>query len=142
MTSYLLLFGFGIITAGAGLDLLLGVTKTLVRQLPFVFGALGSAAVVIVGIIAVHGRVDSVPLGQSLGVGQSYLRIDRLAGLFLILVGGLGVLVSFAQLSGHNRPITSISHTAPHLKVSYTTPPSAFVAHSPLFPGRISLQYP
>ncbi len=95
MTSYLLLFGFGIITAGAGLDLLLGVTKTLVRQLPFVFGALGSAAVVIVGIIAVHGRVDSVPLGQSLGVGQSYLRIDRLAGLFLILVGGLGVLVSF-----------------------------------------------
>ena len=37
-------------------------------------------------------------------------------------------------------PITSISRTAPHLKVSYIAPPSAFVTHSPRNPGLFRVQ--
>ena len=117
MSTDLLVFAFGIIALGAAIDLFFGITNVLTRQLPFVLGALGSVAVVIVGIAAVHGHVGNLSFGQSLGVGESYLRIDRLAGLFLILIGGLGALVSTAIASWVKPPgrLASRGHGAGYM---------------------------
>jgi hydrogenase-4 component B len=103
MREPLLLAALGVWTIGAAIDLVFGADRTARRVAPYLAGLLGAGSVCASGVIAVLGPARTVDLGTTLGVGETTLRLDSLAGLFLTLTGGLGVLVS-ACLLGWTRP--------------------------------------
>ncbi len=94
MTSALLLAAMIVWAVGAGADLVLGVQRRWARPLPSLAALAGCGLVASAGVRMVLGRAHVVDLGSTLGVGETALRLDPLAGLFLTLVGGLGALVS------------------------------------------------
>jgi formate hydrogenlyase subunit 3/multisubunit Na+/H+ antiporter MnhD subunit len=51
------------------------------------------------GVLCVLGPALTVHLGDLFDFGQTVLRMDQLAGLFLTLTGGLGVVISLALLN-------------------------------------------
>ncbi len=60
---------------------------------------IASTLVTITGVLCVSGPALTVHLGDLLDFGQTALRLDQLAGLFLTLTGGLGVVISLALLN-------------------------------------------
>ena len=103
MTPALLLAAIIVWSVGAALDLVVGADRRWARVTPYVCGLAGSALVVVAGVRAVLGPPRVVDLGTTLGVGTTSVRLDPLAGLFLTLAGGLGVLIS-ACLVSWSRP--------------------------------------
>jgi len=99
MTASLLLAALAVWAAGAAADLLLGADRLLARLVPYAAGAVGSALAAAAGVLAVSGPTRIVDLGSTLGFGTTSIRVDPLAGLFLTLTGGLGVLISLCVLS-------------------------------------------
>lgn len=99
MTPVLLLVGIAVWSAGAGFDLVAGADRRWARPVPFTAGLVGSGVVTIAGVLAVLGRPDTVRLGSTLGVGETTIRLDALAGLFLTLAGGLGMVISLCLVS-------------------------------------------
>ncbi len=99
MTAALLLAAMVVWAAGAAVDLLAGTKPRWARPLPFSLALAGSALVTAAGVRMVLGRGQVVSLGSTLGLGETILRLDPLAGLFLTLVGGLGTLVSACLVS-------------------------------------------
>lgn len=91
-------------TAGAAADLAAGPRRPLARGAPYVAGAAGSALVTAAGALCVVHPQGAFSLGSTLGVGTTTLELDPLAGLFLTLVGGLGVCVSACLLSWSRPP--------------------------------------
>ncbi|MGH9064015.1 MAG: proton-conducting transporter membrane subunit [Acidimicrobiales bacterium] len=99
----LLLAGLVVIALGGGLDLALGAERRLVRPLPYLAALAGSGCLVATGVLSVLGPGRTVDLGGVLDLGRTSLRLDHLAGLFLTLTFGLGVLLS-ACLASWVRP--------------------------------------
>ena len=99
MTASLLLTAIVVWAAGAALDLTVGTKRRWARLTPFVIGVVGSGLVTAAGVRMTLGSASTVHLGSTLGVGETTLRLDPLAGLFLTLVGGLGVVVSACLVS-------------------------------------------
>jgi hydrogenase-4 component B len=73
------------------------VRAPALRRAPALCSAIGCVLLVIVGVGAALGGSEPVlSLGHWLGFGQSALRADRLAGIFLALTGLTGAAVSLA----------------------------------------------
>lgn len=79
---------------GALVDLVFGADRRWGRITPYVAGLVGAGAVTAAGVSCVLAPVGVVNLGATLAVGETSLRLDALAGLFLTLAGGLGVALS------------------------------------------------
>jgi len=99
MTPTLLLVAVIVWGVGATFDLVVGAERRRARITPFVCGLVGSALVTASGVRAVLGPARVVDLGATLGVGTSSIRFDPLAGMFLTLAGGLGVVISACLVS-------------------------------------------
>lgn len=99
MTAALLLAAAIVWAAGAASGLGSGAQSRWSRLVPFAAGGLGSALVAAGGARMVLGPTITMRLGPTLGVGQTALRFDPLAGLFLTLAGVVGVLVSASCVS-------------------------------------------
>jgi hydrogenase-4 component B len=99
MTDTLLLAAAIIWAAGAAVDLSVGTDRWLPRVIPFVGALVGSVLIAVAGVRMDVGSTSVVDLGSTLGVGETTLRLDPLAGLFLTLVGGLGAVVSCCLIS-------------------------------------------
>jgi hydrogenase-4 component B len=99
MTGALLLAALAVWAAGAAADLVLGADRLSPRVVPYAAGVIGSAVATAAGVLAVRGPAQVLDLGSTLGFGTTSIRLDPLAGLFLTLTGGLGVLISLAALS-------------------------------------------
>jgi hydrogenase-4 component B len=98
MTTGLFLASLIVWAAGAALGLLARPRRASVRSLPFLAGLIGSGLVTACGVRSVLGEGRLVSLGSTLSVGVTAVRFDHLAGLFLTLTGGLGVVVSACLL--------------------------------------------
>jgi hydrogenase-4 component B len=85
----------------------------LSRRLSALGSLVSSIAVLIVGFDAA-GSWDSasLDLGTWLGFGNTTLRVDSLSGIFLGLVGALGIAVSLRYLESAARRIETVLHPA------------------------------
>ncbi|HLI16484.1 MAG TPA: proton-conducting transporter membrane subunit [Acidimicrobiales bacterium] len=99
MTEALLVAAALVLALGATFDLASRSRRGWRRTLPFAAGAAGSALATAAGVAMVLGPARTAELGSALGTGATSLRLDPLAGLFLTLVGGLGVAVSACLVS-------------------------------------------
>ena len=99
MTASLLLAALVVWATGAVVDLVLGADRFPARLAPYAAGAVGSALATVAGALAVGGPSRVLDIGSTLGFGTTSIRLDPLAGLFLTLTGGLGVLISLCVLS-------------------------------------------
>ena len=103
MTGTLLVAAMSLWALGAVVDLLRGTTATWARVFPFVAGLLGGGLITAAGLLSVYHPEGAVSLGATLGAGDTSVRLDALAGLFLTLCGGLASALS-ACLIGWARP--------------------------------------
>jgi hydrogenase-4 component B len=99
VTPELLIGALAMWALGAAIDVACGSSHRLVRQLPYLAGALGCVAITIAGVHLDLGRPSTNEFGASLGTGPIVIQLDSLAGLFLTLIGGLGVAVSCCAVS-------------------------------------------
>ena len=99
MTAAFLLSALIIWAAGALVDLVAGANERWSRLAPYIAGIAGSALLTASGVRAVLGPARYLSLGTTLGVGTTSIHLDPLAGLFLTLTGGLGVVISACLVS-------------------------------------------
>ena len=94
--------------------LVLAVAVLLPRidaRVALIVNAVGAALLAVVGFAtAAHWTTASINLGTWLGFGNSTLRSDGLAGIFLALVGTTGAAVSIALLERRPRPLATTLH--------------------------------
>ena len=83
---------------GAVADLVAG-PRTATALTPYVAAMCGSGLVAAAGVVCVLHPQGAFSLGSTLALGETSLRLDALAGLFLTLSGGLGMCVSAGLLS-------------------------------------------
>ena len=94
MTGELLVIALCLFALGGAVDLVRGTAATWARVVPFVAGIGGGGLVTAAGLFAVYHPEGVVSLGSTLGVGQTSVRFDALAGLFLTLTGLLASAIS------------------------------------------------
>ena len=94
MSSSLFAAGLACFAAGGLIDLVIGTGSRLVRPVPYLFGATGSGCLLVLGVHATTTTAAGVDLRWLFGVGNSALRIDPLAGLFLTLLFAIAMAVS------------------------------------------------
>ena len=99
MSAALLLAGLAALGLGAAADLVLGADRAWARPVPYLLAVGASGCLVAAGALSVLGAPRTVDLGGLLGVGHTSVRLDQLAGLFLTLVGGLGLAISAGFVS-------------------------------------------
>ncbi len=92
--SALLIAGWACLALGVVGDLAWGAGRAHLRPVSYVAAAAGSACLAAAGALALSGGVRTYELGAVLGLGPTALRLDRLAGLFLVLTSGTATLVS------------------------------------------------
>jgi formate hydrogenlyase subunit 3/multisubunit Na+/H+ antiporter MnhD subunit len=110
MREVLLLIGMSLWAAGAVVDLTVGGGQRRVGTIPYVAGMVGGVCVCAAGVLSVVGSSRTVDLGTTLGVGQTLLRLDGLAGMFLTLTAGLAVAISACMVSWARVPGRSAGH--------------------------------
>lgn len=103
MIGALVLAALAVFAVGALLDVSFGPRWRSTRGLPYVAAIVGSGLVLAAGVASVLHPQPTFFLGSSLGVGETSVRFDRLAGLFLTLTGALAACVS-AGMSSWSRP--------------------------------------
>ncbi len=100
MTAALIVAALACLLAGAAVDLGLGTRWAMVRALPYLLGAVGSACLLAVGIHATLSRTPTtIGIAPLFDVARGALRVDPLAGLFLTLMFGIGLAVSLCFAS-------------------------------------------
>jgi hydrogenase-4 component B len=95
----LLLIALIVMGAGAVINLVAGSGPRWSRRATYGMASAASGVLVAVGALCVNGRAVRVDLGDLLDFGQTRLLLDPLAGLFLTLVGGLGLVISLSMLN-------------------------------------------
>jgi hydrogenase-4 component B len=95
----LLLVALLLMGSGAIINVISGSTPKWSRWVVYGMAAAASALVGVIGVLCVSGHAVTVDLGNLLDFGQSTLRLDPLAGLFLTLVGALGLFISLSMLN-------------------------------------------
>jgi hydrogenase-4 component B len=99
VTGPLLAAALGCLGAGALVDTFGTPRAGWLRTAPYALGAAACALLLVVGVHATVSRTTVLHLGAAFGVGQTDLRLDPLAGLFLTLLFGLGLCVSACCVS-------------------------------------------
>jgi hydrogenase-4 component B len=98
-SAAVLLTALVIWAGGAALDLTAGAGRRWARTTALLGAVVGCGFVAAAGVQMVLDAPSIVHLGSTLGVGRTTLTLDPLAGLFLTLVGGLGLVVSACLVS-------------------------------------------
>jgi len=98
LPEILLLVALGAFGLAGGLDLTLGADGVRRRLVSAGAAIVGCIAVASAGGVILRRPAETVSLGTTLGVGRLLLRLDPLAGGFLLLTGGVGALVSLVVL--------------------------------------------
>ena len=98
MRQVLLLVALALLAAGAAAGLAFGVERRWLRLATYSAATLASALVAAAGVLSVTGQALNLDLGDLMAFGQTAVRLDPLAGLFLTLTGALGVVVSVALM--------------------------------------------
>ncbi|NNN18636.1 MAG: NADH/ubiquinone/plastoquinone (complex I), partial [Acidimicrobiaceae bacterium] len=91
------------LVAAIATDLLFGPSRRYLRGLPYVFGAVGSALNLAVGISVLMSGPLIINFGSLFGIGTTALVIDNLTALFLIWLLGLAFLVSIFSVFWINK---------------------------------------
>ncbi len=99
MRQLLLLIALLVMGAGAVINLVAGSGPKWSRWATYGMASAASGVLVAVGALCISGRTVRVDLGNLLDFGQTRLLLDPLAGLFLTLVGGLGLVISLSMLN-------------------------------------------
>jgi hydrogenase-4 component B len=99
MIGPLLIAGLSVWALGAVVDLPAGANTTFLRPVPYLAGVLGGGLVTGAGVVCVLHPTGAASLGTTLGLGETSIRLDALAGLFLTLTGGLATVVSSCLVS-------------------------------------------
>ena len=99
MTGTLFAAALACMLAGAVLDLGFGTRSSMVRSVPYLLGAAGSACLLALGIHATLSAPTTVGIAPLFDIGRGALRIDALAGSFLTLLFGIAVAVSLCFAS-------------------------------------------
>ncbi len=99
MRQALLLVALALLTAGAATSMVWGTQRGWSRRATYGAAAAASVLVAVTGVLCVSGSAHTVDLGNLLDFGQTALRLDPLAGLFLTLTGSLGALISVALVN-------------------------------------------
>ncbi len=99
MRQLLLLIALLAMGAGAVINLVAGSGPKWSRWATYGMASAASGVLVAVGALCISGRTVRVDLGNLLDFGQTRLLLDPLAGLFLTLVGGLGLVISLSMLN-------------------------------------------
>jgi formate hydrogenlyase subunit 3/multisubunit Na+/H+ antiporter MnhD subunit len=99
MRQVLLLVALALFGAGAAVGLVWSTERRWSRWATHGAAAVASVLVAVTGAACVSGAALTVDLGNLLDFGQTTLRLDPLAGLFLTLTGSLGALISSALMS-------------------------------------------
>lgn len=97
--TLLLLASATCLAAGIVVDLIAGTGRRGMRPVPYLLGAVGAGLLTGLGGWMLAGNERSYSLGRLFTLGTTSLRADPLAGLFLTLTAGLGVLVSLCFAS-------------------------------------------
>ncbi len=79
---------------GIGFDLFPKSPKRITKYIAYLCALVFNISTSVVGAMLIHHQVLQVPLGLSFGVGQSVLRLNSLSGIFLLLTGVLGTVIS------------------------------------------------
>jgi hydrogenase-4 component B len=95
----LLLTALLLMAAGAVVNIAAGGGSKWSRWATYGMALAASGLVAATGVVCVSGHAVTVDLGNLLDFGQTTLRLDPLAGLFLTLVGALGVVISLSMLN-------------------------------------------
>jgi hydrogenase-4 component B len=103
----LLLVALSLWAAGAGLSLVWSTRRRWSRRAAYGAAAAASALVAVAGALCVSGAALTLNLGHLLDFGQTTLRLDQSAGLFLTLTGSLGVIISLALVNWSAPPGTA-----------------------------------
>lgn len=99
MRQVLLLVALALFGAGAAVGLIWSTERRWSRWAAYGAATAASVLVAVTGAACVSGAALTVDLGNLLDFGQTTLRLDPLAGLFLTLTGSLGALISSALMS-------------------------------------------
>jgi formate hydrogenlyase subunit 3/multisubunit Na+/H+ antiporter MnhD subunit len=103
MIGALIITGLSVWALGAVVDVTVGAKAAWGRAAPYLSGVLGGGLITVAGVACVLHPLGAVSLGTTLGVGETSVRLDALAGLFLTLTGGLATALS-ACLVSWSRP--------------------------------------
>jgi hydrogenase-4 component B len=90
----LLLVAMALLAGGALVSLVWSTERAWSRWATYGAASVASGLVAATGALCVSGQALTVNLGDLLDFGQTTLRLDQLAGLFLTLTGCLGVVIS------------------------------------------------
>jgi hydrogenase-4 component B len=104
MIGALLVAALSIWALGAAVDVVRGADSASGRAVPFVAGVIGGALVTVAGTLAVYRPEGAISLGATLAVGETSVRLDALAGIFLTLTGGLAIALSACLVSWSRPP--------------------------------------
>ncbi len=99
MRQLLLLIALLLMAGGAVVNLVAGSGPKWSRWACYGMASVASALVTATGALCLTGHAVSVDLGNLLDFGQTRLLFDPLAGLFLTLMGGLGLVISLSMLN-------------------------------------------
>ncbi len=99
MRQVLLLVALVLLGAGAAVSLAWSTAHSWSRRATYGAATAASVLVAVTGAACVSGAALTVDLGNLLDFGQTTLRLDPLAGLFLTLTGSLGAVISLALVS-------------------------------------------
>jgi len=88
-----------LMAGGALINLVAGSRPKWSRWAIYGMASGASALIGVTGVLSVTGHAVTIDLGNLLDFGQTALRLDPLAGLFLTLVGGLGLVISLSMLN-------------------------------------------
>lgn len=99
MSRDLVLAALSVWATGAVFDVAAGPARLVGRVVPYLSGIAGGVCVCVAGVRGVLRPANTVDLGHLLGVGQTIVRLDGIAGLFLTLCGALAVAISACMAS-------------------------------------------
>lgn len=100
----LLWTGLGLLVAGFLGDFTLGVRSAWARAVPYLLGSVAAVLLVIVGAAGLSGHTIRSSLDAFLGFGPANLAVDRLSGLFLVIVFTAATPASLACAAWALRP--------------------------------------
>lgn len=113
MRQVLLLIALALLAAAGAINQVFGGGQLRWRRVTYASAAAASALVAALGALCVTSPALTVSLGDLLDFGQTSLRLDQLAGLFLTLSGSLGVVISLALATWPAHPVRAGGRATP-----------------------------
>jgi formate hydrogenlyase subunit 3/multisubunit Na+/H+ antiporter MnhD subunit len=102
--SVLVWAGLGLLCSAFVVDVLGGVRRAWSRLVPYLLGVAASVLFVVVGAVGLGGTRVHSSMDTFLGFGSAQLTVDRLSGLFLVIVFAVAVPGSLACAAWAVRP--------------------------------------